>query len=102
MSISTPGDGYTLNRGLTTLNGSRPYANVHAAAFRGIYDLSDPERSLFMHTTGQSGNPLSRNYRDFLERWAEVRYITIPTARERLARDARHRLVLVPAAPQRR
>ena len=97
LSIETPGGAFTLNRGLTDLSSREPYANIHAAAFRGIYDLADPDRSLFMQATGESGNPLSRNYRNFLKPWAEGRYITIPTARDRVAQEARHRLVLVPA-----
>lgn len=97
LSIASAGDAFTLNRGLTALNGEEPYANIHAAAFRGLYDLADPDRSLFMQPTGQSGNPLSRDYRKFLKPWSEGRYIQLPTARDRLARVTRHRLTLVPA-----
>jgi len=35
-----------------------------------------------MHTTGQSGNPLSPYYRSFADRWANVDYIEIATKRE--------------------
>ena len=34
-------------------------------------------RSLYIHTTGQSGNPLSPFYRSFAERWAKGDYIEI-------------------------
>jgi penicillin amidase len=65
--IAVPGDGTTLDRGGT----NEALEAVHGASFRGVYDLADPERSLFMMTPGQSGNPLSRHARDFLTRWRD-------------------------------
>ena len=44
---------------------------MHGAAYRGVYDLADLDRSLFVVTPGQSGNPLSRHARDFLTRWRD-------------------------------
>jgi penicillin amidase len=44
---------------------------VHGASYRGVYDLADLNRSLFIVTPGQSGNPLSRHARDFLTRWRD-------------------------------
>ena len=61
---------------------------------RAIYDLADLERSLFMHSTGQSGNVFSPWYASFAERWARVEYITIPTKRESIT--AAHTLTLRP------
>ncbi len=65
--ISVPGDGATLDQG--GMNDA--LEAVHGASYRGVYDLADPERSLFMMTPGQSGNPLSRHARDFLMRWRD-------------------------------
>jgi penicillin amidase len=73
---------------------SRPFANRHAPSMRAIYDLADLDRSVFMHSTGQSGNVLSPWYASFAERWAKVQYIRIPTKREALGET--HRLVLQP------
>ena len=61
---------------------------------RAIYDLADLDRSLYMQSTGQSGNVLSPWYASFAERWAKVEYITIPTKREAIA--AAHTLRLTP------
>jgi penicillin amidase len=61
---------------------------------RAIYDLADLDRSLFMQSTGQSGNVLSPWYSSFAARWAKVEYITIPTRRESIA--ATHTLKLTP------
>ena len=74
-----------------------PYASVHGPGLRAVYDLSDLDRSLFVIATGQSGNPLSRNYRDLTPLWAEGRYVQIPYLSGRLARDATGLLRLVPA-----
>jgi penicillin amidase len=86
VEVQSPGGNYTLNRGRADLNGERPFANKHAASFRAIYDLADLERSLYIQTTGQSGNPFSPSYRSFARRWAEGKYIEIPTKRETIAK----------------
>jgi penicillin amidase len=65
--IAVPGDGATLDRGGT----NDALEAVHGASFRGVYDLADLDRSLFMMAPGQSGNPLSRHARDFLTRWRD-------------------------------
>ncbi len=89
----TSGDTYSLNVGHFFIRDeTRPFANRHAPSLRAIYDLADLERSLYMHSTGQSGNFLSPWYASFAERWARVEYITIPTRRESI--DAAHRLVI--------
>lgn len=49
-----------------------PYAARHVASLRMIVDLADPDRSTFMHSSGQSGNPLSPHYADLLDRWTRV------------------------------
>jgi len=91
----TPGDSYSVNVGHFFIRDEeRPFANRHAASLRAIYDLADLERSLFMQTTGQSGNVLSPWYASFAERWAKVEYITIPTRRESI--QAAHTLILKP------
>jgi penicillin G amidase len=65
--IAVPGDGTTLDRGGT----DEQLESVHGASYRGVYDLADLDRSLFIVTPGQSGNPLSRHARDFLTRWRD-------------------------------
>ena len=72
----TPGDAYTVNVGRNNLaNAKEPYANSHAASLRAIYDLADLNRSLFVHSTGQSGHPLSPYFRNLAPLWAEVMYL---------------------------
>jgi penicillin amidase len=91
----TSGDSFTVNVGHFFLRDEdRPFANRHAASLRAIYDLANLENSLFMQSTGQSGNRLSPWYDSFAERWAKVEYITIPTKRDAIA--AAHTLTLKP------
>ncbi|WP_373356965.1 penicillin acylase family protein [Pseudoroseicyclus sp. CXY001] len=72
---STSGGDFTLNRGVTAGTGDTPFANVHAAAYRGVYDFADPDSSVFVISTGQSGHPLSRHYDDLGELWRRGEYI---------------------------
>jgi len=91
----TPGDGFTVDVGHFFIrDNDRPFANRHAASLRAIYDLSDLDKSLYIQSTGQSGNFLSPWYANMAERWAKVEYVTIPAKREAIR--VAHRLVLKP------
>jgi penicillin amidase len=82
ISVPSPGDTYTVDVGRNTLsNESAPYASRHAASLRAIYDLADPDRSMYIHSTGQSGNLLSPLYRNFAERWSRAEYIPMSMKR---------------------
>ena len=72
---STSGGDNTLLRGRTSGQDPNPFQNVHAAGFRGVYDFADPDSSVFIVSTGQSGHPLSRHYDDLGELWRRGEYI---------------------------
>ncbi|MFQ6548362.1 penicillin acylase family protein [Aestuariibius sp. 2305UL40-4] len=72
---STSGGDNTLLRGRTAGTGDNPFRNVHGAGFRGVYDFADPDSSVFVISTGQSGHPLSRHYDDLGELWRRGEYI---------------------------
>ncbi|SDE12632.1 penicillin acylase family protein [Limimaricola pyoseonensis] len=72
---SSSGGDNTLLRGLTDGRAPNPFHNVHAAGYRGIYDFADPDSSVFVISTGQSGHPLSRHYDDLGELWRRGEYI---------------------------
>lgn len=72
---STSGGDTTLLRGRTKGTGPNPYLNVHAGGYRGVYDFADPDSSVFIQATGQSGHPLSRFYDDLSELWRRGEYI---------------------------
>ena len=72
---STPGGDHTLLRGQIAGRGPEPYLNVHAAGFRAVYDFSDPDSSVFIIATGESGHLLSRHYDDLAALWRRSEYI---------------------------
>ena len=72
---STSGGDNTLMRGRTSGTGADPFLNVHAAAYRGVYDFADPDSSVFITSTGQSGHFLSRHYDDLGDLWRRGEYI---------------------------
>ncbi|AUH62875.1 penicillin acylase family protein [Paracoccus zhejiangensis] len=75
LSQSTSGDGFTLAQGGLLGSGANPFRNVTGAGYRGVYDLADPDSSVFIISTGQSGHPLSRHYDDLAELWRRGEYI---------------------------
>jgi penicillin G amidase len=72
---STSGGDHTLNMGRSAGNAADPFANVMGSVYRGVYDFSDPESSVFIISTGQSGHPLSRHYDDLGDLWRRGEYI---------------------------
>ena len=95
LRIPNGGDAFTVNAARYAVDEDGA-AQTSGPGFRAVYDLADLERSRFIQPTGQSGNPLSRHYRDFLERWAAVEYLEVVTARERVDEDALGTLTLTP------
>ncbi|MGB0960057.1 MAG: penicillin acylase family protein [Halocynthiibacter sp.] len=71
----TSGGDNTLLRGRTRGEGPDPFMNVHGAGYRGVYDFEDPDSSVFVISTGQSGHPLSRFYDNLGEFWRRGEYI---------------------------
>lgn len=71
----TSGGDDTLNRGLTRGRGAAPFADMSGAAYRGVYDFADPDSSVFVISTGQSGHPLSRYYDDLGALWRRGEYV---------------------------
>ena len=97
--VPTPGDAFTVNVGRTDLSDeSAPFASRHAPSMRAIYDLADPQASLFIHAGGQSGNPLSPHYRSFTQAWARGEYVPMVTDRKRLEASGARKLTLEPLA----
>ena len=95
--VPTPGDTYTVNVGRNNMgDDAEPFANRHAASLRAIYDLSDLENSLYVHSGGQSGNVLSDHYDAFSAAWAKNEYIPMHAARKTLEAEPHQTLRLVP------
>ncbi|MGR3759339.1 penicillin acylase family protein [Roseobacteraceae bacterium NS-SX3] len=84
---STSGGDNTLQRGRSSGKEPAPFQNVHAAGYRGVYDFADPDSSVFIISTGQSGHFLSRYYDDMAQLWRRGEYIPM-SLDEDLARAA--------------
>jgi penicillin amidase len=68
-TIPAPGDSGTVDAGGNGWTGRLPA--THGPSYRGVYDLADLDRSLFVVTPGQSGNLLDAHATDFLRRWRD-------------------------------
>lgn len=98
IKLPSPGDSYTVDVGRFRIADEQyPFQSVHAASLRAIYDLADPDRSLFMHSTGQSGNRLSPWYANFAEPWVRGEYLPMTTKRSEIESGAIGTLHLQPA-----
>jgi penicillin G amidase len=76
--IATDGDDTTVNRATPRVDfDSVVFPDVHGAGLRAIFDLGDLDRSRFIIAGGQSGNPLSAHYHDFIERWRDGGYVEL-------------------------
>ncbi len=97
LSVRSSGDYYALDRG----GGNpplpdHPFARTHAAGYRGIYDLGDPDKSRFMIATGESGHIFSAHYGDLVPLWNDVKAITLAGAEEDLKRRGASEFVFRP------
>jgi penicillin amidase len=78
LSLSTSGGFYTLDRGEGfEPKPEHPFARTHAAGFRGLYDLGDPDKTRFVIATGQSGHIFSKHYGDLVATWSAGQSFTL-------------------------
>jgi len=65
--------------GTNTVDVARPdpgsYLQTHAPSYRQIIDFSDLDKSLFVGTLGQGGNPIGPHYADQMRMWISGDYI---------------------------
>ncbi len=91
------GEKDTVNAGGITVGDELdPFRQIHGAGYRAVYDLADLDRSIFIQSSGQSGNPLSPHYKDFAEAWRTGVYVPMVTARATVEIDTLGTLILTP------
>lgn len=89
VDIPTDGDYFTVNRGANSARDpDRPFAHIHGAGYRAVYDLADLDASLFVVAPGQSGHPLSAHWADLAPIWASGRHLRLARTRAELGSDA--------------
>ncbi|MEZ4608232.1 MAG: penicillin acylase family protein [Deinococcales bacterium] len=98
LTIPNGGDAFTVNAARFPID-EVGYTQSSGPGYRAIYDFSNLDNSRFIQTTGQSGNPLSLHYRDFLERWRNVDYLPMTTVRADIEKQALGLLKLSPQPP---
>ena len=67
-----------------------------SVSFRHILDTEDWDRSVFIITPGQSGQPGSPYYGSLLDTWGNDEYLQLAFSREAVEALAGHRLTLSP------
>jgi len=75
ISHNVSGGTYTLNSNKTKYSKDGKVIASHGSVFKGIYDMGDPNSSLYIISTGQSGHFLSRHYDDLSRLSKEGNYI---------------------------
>jgi penicillin amidase len=63
---------------------------------RMVLDLSDWDRALAIHTTGQSGHAYHPNYIDMAGPWSRIEYASLPWSRAAVESQTKETLRLVP------
>jgi penicillin amidase len=72
LEAATGGDEWTISRGGGRGGqGPEPWAHVHGAGLRLVADLGDPDATLAVIATGQSGHPFSAHWGDLLAPWRD-------------------------------
>jgi penicillin amidase len=92
--VQVGGDDDTLLAG--TFEPEGRYDVVVIASWRQIQDLSDPDASIGVHPSGQSGHPASRHWNDLLPLWASGRYHPLPFTRAAVERETEGTCTFVP------
>lgn len=75
LSQSISGGAFTVSHTEMLGAGSARFEARTGPGYRGVYDLADPDSSVFIISTGQSGHPLSRHYDDLAGLWRRGEYI---------------------------
>ncbi|MHB9116070.1 MAG: penicillin acylase family protein, partial [Thermoleophilia bacterium] len=77
-------------------NAQEPFDVVSLPSMRMIVDLDDLDRSLALHTTGQSGHAYHPHYTDMIDLWRNVDHQSMPWRPESIDTATQDRLTLTP------
>ena len=88
---------FTIQRAVYRYSNREPYAAVHGSGYRAVYDLGNPNASIYMIATGQSGSVYSPYYGNLAPRWARGEYLKMSTNKAEIEARAVATLVLQPS-----
>lgn len=92
--LAVPGDGFTVFN--TGFKETADFSERTVSSFRLILDAGDWNRSLQIHTTGESGQALNKHYSDMTTLWRDVKYVPMFWDRSKLETNAEAVLTLTP------
>ncbi len=96
--VETSGTNNAVNA--TSWNTSDPnYGTRGHPSMRLIIDFADFDSSQWIHSTGQSGHPLSEHYRDQIDKWRLLQYNPMWWSVDKVKANAKNTLVLEPKSP---
>lgn len=100
--LERPGDNETINIGGDDgFNADPPNYDQHTvSSMREIIDLANFDNSLWIITTGESGQPFSNHYNDLNSLWDQDRYQSMSFSPQRRTLIIRERLILCPTVLQ--
>ena len=93
-SVRSAGDWSTIDVGAVAAD--HPFEQHSVASYREIIDLAPNGDSRFIDAVGESGNPMSPHYDDFLKDWSAVKYRPMRMDRADVERGAIGHLRLSP------
>jgi len=91
---ATGGDTFTVNVG--PFDPETPYRQIVVPSLRLLIDAQDWNTARIVHTTGQSGLPFHRHYRDLTALWARGDYLPLLYERTAIAGAQEGTLTLLP------
>ncbi len=96
--LPRPGDGVTVSVGGDDNFAADPasYAQVTVSSMRQIIDMSNLDNSLWVTTTGESGQPFSGHYKDLVPLWDQNQYQTMEFTPSAVAKADVHLLIMQP------
>lgn len=97
--VGRPGDSVTVSVGGDGDYSADPpsYAQHTVSSMRQIIDLSNFDNSLWITTTGESGQPFSAHYKDMVPLWDQVKYQQMAFSPGTLAKQTADVLTLTPS-----
>jgi penicillin G amidase len=96
--VTRPGDSTTINVGGSGRFSDDPanYAQRSVPSMRQIIDLSNFDNSVWVTTTGESGQPFSAHYSDLVPVWDQNHYQAMRYTPSAIAKDNQELLIMQP------
>jgi penicillin amidase len=98
--VATSGGGEIINATNWSAS-SEDFEVTNLPSMRMIVDVGNFDNSRTIHTTGQSGNPLSPHYSDMIDTWRMIQYHPMLWSREQVEAAGVNKLTLLPQRTQR-